>query len=517
MKDKINKLFFGRYKERDYSDLQKAKVIVVFYFSIAVLLLIVMLALLIVQKKDMTYPGILGILVVEGVIFIAFFINIMGKNRIAAHINIVAINAVVWAVLFLKTGKNDLVTTIDTVAYIFPLIVAATIITDRISVVVYSVINIIMTVVYSITTYNSGVFSRIQMIDFIADTSVSLLLTGIACFTFLNMSIKYYNMVKESYNESRRHSGKLDSILVKTNDISVKVAASTDEMANAVSSFSENAQTQASSVEEITATVEEVTASGESINAMAGEQLDLTRKAEDVMEELKSIVDRTSDMMVSAMQTRDRLDDVVKKTRGEIEDTLSVMNSATSKFKDVQETVDLIQGISDQINLLSLNAAIEAARAGESGRGFAVVADEIGKLADNTSSNVKTINDLFTISNDEINRAYGRLNALIESLNNMIGYISQFSSMISEVVKLAREDVELNARARDSLSSVLTAANDILNATNEQKTALDEITRSLATINNSTLQISAGAEELTGTSREIALSAQELLSVSGEE
>jgi methyl-accepting chemotaxis protein len=430
---------------------------------------------------------------------------------------VITINTVIWVVLFLKTGENDLITTVDTVSYIFPLLVATTIIMERTSIVVYTLGNIIMTVVYSVLAYNSGIFLKIQMVDFISDTSVSLFLTGVCSFTFLNLSIKYYSMVKESYDESKHHSNKVNTILEKTKSISVKVAASTDEMANAVSSFSKNAQTQAASVEEITATVEEVTASGESINAMAGEQLDLTRIAENVMEELKSIVDRTSDMMMSAMETRDRLDDVVKKTRGEIEDTLSVMTSATSKFEDVQETVNLIQGISDQINLLSLNAAIEAARAGESGRGFAVVADEIGKLADNTSSNVKTINDLFTISNEEINRAYVRLKALIDSLNNMIGYISQFSSMISEVVKLAGEDVELNARARSSLESVLTAANDILNATNEQKTALDEITKSLATINNSTQQISAGAEELTGSSREIATSAQDLLSVSEEE
>ncbi|PHS27252.1 MAG: chemotaxis protein [Methylophaga sp.] len=167
----------------------------------------------------------------------------------------------------------------------------------------------------------------------------------------------------------------------------------------------------------------------------------------------------------------------------EVEKASETLNSLEGDIGNIGAIVDVIRGITEQTNLLALNAAIEAARAGEHGRGFAVVADEVRTLAARTQDSTHEIEEM-------VSRLQNGASAAVSVMNEG-----------RERAKISVEKAGRAGTALDSIAAMITTMDEmsasISSAANEQSGVADDINRGIANISQVAERTAEGANEAT--------------------
>ena len=312
-----------------------------------------------------------------------------------------------------------------------------------------------------------------------------------------------------NYNTIISH---FSGIISKIVDVSQTLAASSVEISQNIISFSDNIQSESSSVEQVNATLEELAASEESImTSVENQQIEINRinlMADDLKLIVNSVVQNIN---MTNEKVRAINDDVISNSK-EMNEMTEIITRSADESKDMLGIVNIINDISEQINLLSLNAAIEAARAGEAGRGFAVVADEISHLADATTSSIKQIDDLIMQNNKNSDSALQKVRSAIAKEKTILLGIESITNMMQELSRLTDKQNSANEEVNQSLKEVLTKTNFITSAIREGKVAIDEIVKSVSVISEMTQSNSLSSEEISASTEEISSMAETLKS-----
>lgn len=120
-------------------------------------------------------------------------------------------------------------------------------------------------------------------------------------------------------------------------------------------------------------------------------------------------------------------------------ESMETVQALSQRAQDVSSVLVLIKDISDQTNLLALNAAIEAARAGEHGRGFAVVADEVRKLADRTDKAISDVNISLQSMKQDVSTIGEKFEQVQESIEESNESIGSFNTNMDRNAQMMRE------------------------------------------------------------------------------
>ena len=161
----------------------------------------------------------------------------------------------------------------------------------------------------------------------------------------------------------------------------------------------------------------------------------------------------------------------VRTSMAKMEDMVALVNNIATNSEKINKITEVIEGIANKTNLLSLNAAIEAARAGEHGKGFAVVADEVGKLAVNSAQSSQEIALLVKQAVDEASRAVNAVFAVSQEMANIERSSQETDEMLQRIAvaleeqSAAVEQINANLTNVDQIAQSNAAASEEITAT----------------------------------------------------
>ncbi|MCA0393926.1 MAG: methyl-accepting chemotaxis protein [Proteobacteria bacterium] len=259
----------------------------------------------------------------------------------------------------------------------------------------------------------------------------------------------------------------LRELVATINDTSVQVASGAQETQATAMHLAEAAEHQAQEINSASSRISEIASSIDQVSRNSAQSAEVAQRSVQIATKGAGVVRET----IAGMDS----------IRDQIQETSKRIKRLGESSQEIGSIVELINDISEQTNILALNAAIQAASAGEAGRGFAVVADEVQRLAERASNATKRIETLVQTIQSDTNEA-----------------VSSMEQTTSEVVAGARlaEDAGTALGEIESVSSNLAGLIEgISSAAQQQSSAASNITEAMNTIQSITAQTSQGANQ----------------------
>lgn len=299
----------------------------------------------------------------------------------------------------------------------------------------------------------------------------------------VEVAVKTKDEIGQTAESLRQFIIKMRQMINEINQISEKLTSQSDDSAQIADQLSEASAVQAQAMDQLVIIINDIT---ESITEVAGS----TNTLSGLVSETEETGKEAGRLMEQTVEASDR----GRKDMGEVTIAMnqilqgsalleSLVKKVGNSVGEIDKIVELIRNISEETNLLSLNASIEAARAGEFGKGFAVVADQIGKLAATSTDAVDHIagltGDIGKLVEETVKETGSNVAAVKEStaviqaaeetFEVIFETIQKTSSSMSEMIDKVAEVSKISLNVAEITTNQSASAEEILSTTENLK------------------------------------------------
>ncbi|MFN4216785.1 MAG: methyl-accepting chemotaxis protein [Brevinematales bacterium] len=263
-----------------------------------------------------------------------------------------------------------------------------------------------------------------------------------------------------------------------TNNIMIKSREEAEEVTHLITEAGENYEAQVDVIKEATIRFRQTMQEVKKAITNFQNQQDVLDHVSQSFQKVASTFKEMIAMTLSSTERFEKLSRVITEGTSGLQDLLEATKGIQETNKKVYEIVKLIMDISDQSNILAMNAAIEASHAGEYGKGFAIVASEVRELAIHTAESARQIESLIHEMQQRNERGATINEKLNEIFKTMQDEMASTTTQITSIARMARQETstaEASLQELSQMEEVAKAIKENVGIIESNDTSLSEI------------------------------------------